>query len=56
MKTTCLALAMVLAAAGAARAQVVKDFVDVEGARANKIRGYGIVTGLNGNGDSPGWK
>ncbi len=53
MKKPLLALALVLAAAGAARAQVVKDFVDVEGARANKIRGYGIVTGLNGAGDSP---
>jgi flagellar P-ring protein precursor FlgI len=46
-------LAMLASASGLAEAQVVKDFVDVEGARANKIRGYGIVTGLNGNGDSP---
>src|SRR5436190_8336616 len=53
MKNAFLAFAMLLAASGAARAQVVKDFVDVEGARANKIRGYGIVTGLNGAGDSP---
>ncbi len=46
----------VLAAAAmpaAAHAQYVKDFVEIEGARANKIRGYGIVTGLGGNGDSP---
>lgn len=53
MTKVLLALAVVASACAAADAQVVKDFVDVEGARANKIRGYGIVTGLNGNGDSP---
>ncbi|HZE99378.1 MAG TPA: flagellar basal body P-ring protein FlgI [Planctomycetota bacterium] len=53
MKRILLALAALAAASGLAHAQVVKDFVDVEGARANKIRGYGLVTGLNGNGDSP---
>jgi flagellar P-ring protein precursor FlgI len=31
----------------------VKDFVEVEGARPNVLRGYGLVTGLNGNGDTP---
>jgi len=45
--------ALLLVAASAVRAQSVKDFVEVEGARANALRGYGIVTGLNGNGDSP---
>lgn len=34
-------------------AQTVKDFVEVDGARPNKIRGYGIVTGLAGLGDTP---
>src|SRR5437660_1517866 len=53
MKQIFVALVALLAASAAAQAQVVKDFVDVEGARANKIRGYGIVTGLNGAGDSP---
>jgi flagellar P-ring protein precursor FlgI len=53
MKKLLLALAVLASAPGLAQAQVVKDFVDVEGARANKIRGYGIVTGLAGNGDSP---
>jgi flagellar P-ring protein precursor FlgI len=48
-----LALAVLASASAIADAQVVKDFVDVDGARANKIRGYGIVTGLSGNGDSP---
>ncbi len=47
------AVLALLAAPAAASAQYVKDFVDVEGARANKIHGYGVVTGLNGNGDSP---
>lgn len=46
-------LFVLLAAPGLAFAQSVKDFVEVEGARANKLRGYGIVTGLNGSGDSP---
>ena len=52
-RKTILALLMVAAAPAAAFAQYVKDFVEVDGARANKIRGYGIVTGLAGNGDSP---
>jgi len=53
MKPAILAILAVLAAPAAAYAQYVKDFVEVEGARANKLRGYGIVTGLGGNGDSP---
>jgi flagellar P-ring protein precursor FlgI len=53
MNKVLLALALLASASGVAGAQVVKDFVDLEGARANKIRGYGIVTGLNGTGDSP---
>ncbi len=52
MKMLAAVLAL-LAAPAALSAQVVKDFVEVDGARANKLRGYGIVTGLNGNGDSP---
>lgn len=49
-------MATILAAAlalGAVPVQAVKDFVEVEGARSNPLRGYGIVTGLNGRGDSP---
>lgn len=53
MSQASLALAALLAAAVPASAQTVKDFVEVEGARANKLHGYGIVTGLAGNGDSP---
>ncbi len=48
-----LALLGILAASATASAQCVKDFVEVDGARANKLIGYGVVTGLNGNGDSP---
>jgi flagellar P-ring protein precursor FlgI len=44
---------MMIALATLLAAQTVKDFADVEGARANKLRGYGIVTGLAGLGDSP---
>lgn len=46
-------LAALMAAAPAAWAQSVQDFVEVEGARSNKLRGYGLVTGLGGTGDSP---
>ena len=48
-----LVVILALAAPALALAQSVKDFVEVEGARANKLRGYGLVTGLAGNGDSP---
>lgn len=53
MNKVVLAVLAFLAAPVAASAQYVKDFVEVEGARANKLRAYGLVTGLNGNGDSP---
>lgn len=53
MKQAVLSVAAILAAALSARAQVVKDFVEVRGARANMLSGRGIVTGLGGNGDSP---
>lgn len=36
-----------------AQAQTIKDFVQVEGAKSEFLKGIGIVTGLNGNGDSP---
>jgi flagellar P-ring protein precursor FlgI len=53
MKTWVVAVLLVLALPAASFAQSVKDFVEVDGARANKLRGYGLVTGLAGNGDSP---
>ena len=53
MNKAVLAVAALLLAPSAAFAQYVKDFVEIDGARSNKLRGYGIVTGLGGNGDSP---
>jgi flagellar P-ring protein precursor FlgI len=47
-----LALALsVLAMAGQAKADRVRDLCDVVGARENQLVGYGIVTGLSGTGD-----
>ncbi len=34
-----------------ARADKVRDLVDIVGARENQLVGYGVVTGLNGTGD-----
>ena len=53
MKKLILAVLMTTAAPLAAHAQYVKDFVEIDGARSNMLRGYGIVTGLAGLGDSP---
>ncbi|MCL4762240.1 MAG: flagellar basal body P-ring protein FlgI [Burkholderiales bacterium] len=38
-------------ALGAARAERLKDLVDVQGARPNQLIGYGLVVGLDGTGD-----
>jgi flagellar P-ring protein precursor FlgI len=46
-----LALLALLAWAPAARADKLRDLVDVVGARDNQLVGYGVVTGLNGTGD-----
>jgi len=43
---------MVLAAAGTAAAERIKDIVDVRGVRSNPLWGYGLVIGLNGTGDN----
>ena len=43
-----------LTAQDARQVQNVKDFVEVAGASPIELRGYGVVAGLNGNGDSPG--
>ena len=32
--------------------QKIKDFVKVEGTEPIELKGYGVVIGLNGNGDS----
>lgn len=52
MKKAILAVLATVAAPLAAHAQYVKDFVEIDGARSNMLRGYGIVTGLAGNGDT----
>ena len=46
-----LALALGVFAPGNARADKVRDLVDIVGARENQLVGYGVVTGLNGTGD-----
>ncbi|HEV7691422.1 MAG TPA: flagellar basal body P-ring protein FlgI [Hyphomonadaceae bacterium] len=43
------AMAMVTPAGAGTR---LKDILDVEGVRDNQLLGYGVVTGLNGTGDS----
>jgi flagellar P-ring protein precursor FlgI len=48
-----LAVGLLIIMPGELLAQKVKDFVEVEGARANPLVGEGLVIGLNGNGDSP---
>jgi flagellar P-ring protein precursor FlgI len=48
-----LALASLLAGAAPAQASSrIKDIVQFEGVRENKLVGYGLVVGLNGTGDS----
>jgi flagellar P-ring protein precursor FlgI len=46
-----LLLALVVLVPGNARADKVRDLVDVVGARENQLVGYGVVTGLQGTGD-----
>lgn len=46
-----LTLLGVLGAASPARAEHLRDLVEVEGARENQLLGFGIVTGLGGTGD-----
>ena len=46
-----LAAAALLGAPSAARADRVKDLVEVEGVRGNALVGYGLVVGLAGTGD-----
>jgi flagellar P-ring protein precursor FlgI len=48
---TLLVACAALLAPRPARAERVRDLVDVAGARDNQLVGYGIVTGLNGTGD-----
>ncbi len=55
MRTTILAAAVIALLgllAPAARAERVKDIVDVQGVRSNPLWGYGLIIGLNGTGDN----
>lgn len=44
-------VAAVLGAAAPARAERIKDIVDIQGRRSNPLLGYGLVIGLSGTGD-----
>ncbi len=44
-------LALISLVPDTARADKVRDLVDIVGARENQLVGYGVVTGLNGTGD-----
>jgi len=46
-----LAALLLLAFAGAARAERIKDLAMLEGARTNQLVGFGLVVGLDGTGD-----
>jgi flagellar P-ring protein FlgI len=46
-----LVLGLIAFAPCNARADKVRDLVDIVGARENQLLGYGVVTGLNGTGD-----
>ncbi|MFG0233259.1 flagellar basal body P-ring protein FlgI [Achromobacter sp. 413638] len=46
----CLA-ASLLAGAGAAQAERLKDLASIQGVRGNQLIGYGLVVGLDGSGD-----
>jgi flagellar P-ring protein FlgI len=46
-----LLLLLLMLLPSTARADKVRDLVDVVGARENQLVGYGVVTGLQGTGD-----
>lgn len=46
------AMALVTLLASEAQATRIRDLCEVGGVRANQLRGYGLVVGLNGTGDS----
>jgi flagellar P-ring protein precursor FlgI len=46
-----LVLMSMLAAAGSARAERIKDLASVQGVRTNQLYGYGLIIGLDGSGD-----
>jgi flagellar P-ring protein precursor FlgI len=46
-----LVVVSMLAAAGSARAERIKDLASVQGVRTNQLYGYGLIIGLDGSGD-----
>ena len=53
MRTLLLAvIALVLLVPSSSEASRLKDLVEIEGFRSNKLVGYGLVVGLSGTGDS----
>ena len=47
-----LLLILAVSAAQPAQAAFLKELVSFEGVRANHLTGYGLVVGLNGQGDN----
>jgi len=47
-----ISILVVLTAAGAIRAERIKDIVEIQGVRGNPLAGVGLVVGLAGTGDS----
>jgi flagellar P-ring protein precursor FlgI len=54
MKKITLAIVIILFIAQPLLAVRVKDLVEIQGVRENKLSGYGLVVGLNGTGDKAG--
>jgi flagellar P-ring protein FlgI len=54
MKKITLAFVIILFTAQPLLAVRVKDLVEIQGVRENKLSGYGLVVGLNGTGDKAG--
>ncbi len=54
MKRIAISIVIVLLSIQAAYAVRVKDLVEIQGVRENRLAGYGLVVGLNGTGDKSG--
>jgi flagellar P-ring protein precursor FlgI len=54
MKRIAISVIIVLLTIQTAHAVRVKDLVEIQGVRENRLAGYGLVVGLNGTGDKSG--
>ncbi len=54
MRKIILAMFMIILGAQPLLAVRVKDLVEIQGIRENKLTGYGLIVGLNGTGDKAG--